>query len=68
MTVEPTMVREPSQSMALRPARTGVRGVSRLRRKAIRMKTVPVMGTVCLSAYRAHRTGSEHRDFDARLM
>ena len=44
-TVEPTMLREPSQSTALRPAQIGLLGVSSLRKRKIRTKTVPVIGT-----------------------
>jgi hypothetical protein len=39
------MLREPSQSTALRPAQMGVLGDSSLRKRKIRTKTVPVIGT-----------------------
>ena len=45
MTVPPTMVREPSQSIARRPARRGVFGVSMSRRKRINTKARPSKGT-----------------------
>lgn len=46
MTVPPTIVIEPSQSMALRPARIGVFGVSISRKKKIMIKASPSQGTV----------------------
>lgn len=45
MRVPPTMVRLPTQSMALRPVITGVRGVCRLlRKKAMIRKATPSKG------------------------
>lgn len=43
--VDPTMLKEPSQSTAFRPAHIGVLGVSSLRKRKIRIKTVPMIGT-----------------------
>lgn len=45
MIVPPTIVREPSQSMARRPASRGVFGVSMSKRKRIITKANPSKGT-----------------------
>ena len=52
MSVPPTIVRDPVQSTALRPSQTGVFGLSRCRKIHRRMKTVPVIGTTCMSVVR----------------
>lgn len=46
--VPPTIVKLPSQSMALRPSHIGVVGVSSLRKIIRAMRTVPEMGTAIL--------------------
>ncbi len=48
MTVPPTIVIEPSQSMALRPASIGVLGVSMSRKNMIMKNAIPSNGTLKL--------------------
>jgi hypothetical protein len=68
ITVDPTMVREPSQSTAFKPAQIGVLGVSSFKRRKIKIKTVPMIGTEDEIISSDSSTKSRDEYGDLRLM